>query len=102
MLFRLCVGGLLIEELYPIGFFPPDSAIQTMTSYFGRVVLFAIAGSGSRNMSTTTFAAASMTLKSSVSSSVGGIDHEAAMLRAERFDSCSGRSEDSSLMFGKE
>ena len=59
-----------------------------MISYFGRVVLFATAASGSANISTTTFADADMSTKLVVSELLDGVmDQDDLMFKEDMFDS---------------
>jgi hypothetical protein len=58
-----------------------------MTSYCGSVVLFALTGFGSKNMSTTTSAVALMAGKSSPGSALAVMDQETAIFKAERVES---------------
>ncbi len=89
-----------MEELKPIGVLPPNVAIQTMTSYCGNVVLFALTGFRSKNMSTTTSAVASMAAKSSPASALAVMDQDTSMFRAERFESEIGSRSESNRMLG--
>ena len=90
-----------MDELNPIGLFPPNSANQIMISYFGKVVLFAEIGFESMNKSIMTFAAAPSSSKVS-ELEAGAIVHEAATFKEERFDSRSGSKADFNLILGYE
>jgi len=85
---RVCVGGFVIEELYPMGFFPSKAANQIITSYWGRVVLSARVGSRSANISTTTSAAAEIAARLFfLVRLAGAMVQEAPMFKAERLES---------------
>ena len=86
-----------------MGFFPSNDAIQTMTSYLGRVVLFALLRSGSRNISTTTFAAAAISTRFSPFFWLDGVIlQDAVIFKAARLESLSGSRLELRLIFGKE
>jgi hypothetical protein len=92
-----------MEELKPIGFFPSNDANQTMTSYFGNVVLFDVVELESKNMSTTTSAAALRSVRSSpLLWFVGANVQEAVTSRLESSDSRIGRWSELSWILGKE
>jgi len=47
---KLYFSGFLIEELNPIGVAAPNAPIQTITRILPTFVLFAVTGSGSKNI----------------------------------------------------